>query len=138
VGRGRTGRGVAVEKTLCLSRLEPHLAAQLLAGCDQLDPTGTTSAADLRHMTEAGRCFAASSGTSQAVYILKVLNGVAWVDACKGDGPLDWTGTLLPVIEAQAAGCTAVAFQTQRRGLVRRAQRQGYEVAGYILKKALP
>lgn len=126
-----------MEKEIHLSRVEPHLAAQLLAGCHHLDPTGTTAAADIAAMTKHGLCFAATAPGSQAVYVIKVLNGTAWVDACKGFGPIDWAATLLPVIEAQAAGCSAVAFQTARRGLVRKAKTQGYQVAGYILKKAI-
>lgn len=120
-----------------LSRLEPDLAAALLVGLHERDPSGRTSAADMQAMAAAGQCFAATSTGAQAVYVMEVKNGVAWVSACKGNGPVDWTGALLPIIEAQARGCAAVAFQTPRRGLVRRAQAQGYEVTGYILKKAL-
>lgn len=119
-----------------LSRLEPEFAAALLAGCEHLDPTGRTSADSLDRLTQ-GQCFAATGELSQAVYVLQVDNGIAWVNACKGYGPTDWTDTLLPVIELQAKGCAAVAFQTARPGLVRKAKQQGYTVTGWILKKAI-
>lgn len=72
------------------------------------------------------------------MYVLVVDNGVAWIDAAKGTGATDWTAHLLPIIEAQAAGCKAVGFQTARRGLVKKARQQGYTVTGWILKKKLP
>lgn len=120
-----------------LSRLEPGLAAALLVGCERLDPSGMFCAADLLPMTQAGQCFAATADHAQAVYVVQVKNGVAWISAAKGTGPIDWSAVLLPTIEAQSAGAASVAFQTARRGLVRKAQKQGYEVTGWIMKKHL-
>lgn len=135
---GRRGNrcGVGME-TLHLSRLEPALAAGLLAGMAGFDPAGRTTQKNIEAMTTSGQCFAATADKSQAVYVLHVDNGVAWVSACKGSGPAQWARLLLPVIEVQAKGCNAVSFQTKRRGLVREAQRQGYQIAGYIMKKDL-
>ena len=97
-----------------------------------------TTAQDIAPMVRGGECFAATSDAGgQAVYVVRVVNGVAWIDAMKGDGPTDHIKTLLPVIEAQAKGLHRVAFQTARRGLVRKAQRQGYTVAGWILSKGI-
>ena len=124
-------------ETLHLSHIPASLAASLLAGLERLDPRGTTAPNDLHDLTASGQCFAATAGTGQAVYVVKVSNGVAWVSACKGAGPVKWQDVLLPVIERQAAGCKAVAFQTKRRGLVKAAKAQGYEITGWILKKNL-
>jgi hypothetical protein len=124
-------------ETLQVSRIAPGLAASLLQGLERLDPRGTTAPEDLHHLTTSGQCFAAAADTGQAVYVVKVSNGVAWVSACKGGGPVKWREVLLPIIEQQAAGCDAVAFQTARRGLVKAAKRQGYEVTGWIMKKKL-
>jgi len=126
-----------MEKEICLSRVEPELAAQILAGLHTLDPRGLCQPQDIQAMAKAGQCFAATAPGAQAVYIVKVSNGIAWIDACKGFGPVDWSLTLLPVIEAQAKGCAAVGFQTKRRGLVKQAKKQGYTVAGYIMRKSL-
>lgn len=126
-----------VQKEIYLSRLEPEFAAALLAGCAHLDPSGTSTEQDTAAMTERGLCFAATSDNAQAVYVLEIKNGIAWVNACKGTGATDWAGVLLPIIEAQAKGCAAVAFQTARPGLVRKAKQQGYSVTGWILKKAI-
>lgn len=109
----------------------------MLAGLERLDPSGTTAPNDLHHLTASGQCFAATADTGQAVYVVKVSNGVAWISAAKGAGPVKWQDVLLPVIERQAKGCDAVAFQTKRRGLVKAAQRQGYEITGWIMKKKI-
>jgi hypothetical protein len=122
-------------ETLHLSKLEPALAAQLLAGCAHLDPAGLVSERDIPAIAARGACFAATAEGSQAVYVVHVANGVAWIDAAKGFGPADWSGILLPVIEQQARGVARVAFQTSRRGLVRRALQHGYDVRGWILGK---
>lgn len=123
---------------IALSHIEPGLAAQLLAGSTHLDPSGLVAERDLPAIAARGACFAATGdGGSQAVYIVHVSNGVAWIDACRGFGPADWSGILLPVIERQAQGVASVRFQTSRAGLVRRAQHQGYQVKGWILGKEL-
>lgn len=120
-----------------LSQLEPELAAQLLVGIEQFDPSGRLQRHELPQATARGACLAATSadGSSQAVYVIRVDNGVAWVDFAKGHGSLDWTAILGPVIEAQAKGVRRVAFQTARRGLVRKSLKQGYSVRGWILAK---
>lgn len=126
-----------MEKTLYLSRLEPDLAAALLVGVDALDPSGMSTPASLQDTARHGQCYAATTDNGQAVYVVRIENGVAWVDACKGSGPTDWPSILFPVIEAQAKGLRAVGFQTKRPGLVRKAQKQGYSIAGWIMKKEL-
>ena len=120
-----------------VSRINAPLVASLLVGMETMDPTGRTTPQEIAGMAASGQCFAATAPGSQAVYVMHVQNGVAWVSATKGAGPLDWGNLLLPVIEAQAKGCAAVAFQTARPGLVRKAKRQGYAVTGWILKKAI-
>lgn len=122
-------------ETLEVTRITHKLAAWLLAGCERLDPRGMTTANDVARMAERGQCFGVKSATSVAVYVMEQKNGVAWVNAVQGRGPVPWSSVLLPIIEAQAAGCKAVAFQTQRRGVMKHALAQGYHVAGWILKK---
>ena len=136
---GRCGHccGVGME-TLHISELRPAFAASLLAGCEVLDPRGMVTKKDIDGMARAGRCFAATTDKAQAVYVVEVRNGVAWVSACKGSGNVTWSEVLLPVIEQQAKGCASVGFQTRRRGLVKVAQSQGYEITGWIMKKKLP
>lgn len=125
-------------ETVALSRLDPATAARLLAGIEARDPRGIAQSSDVLDTCTRGLCFAATlEGGAQMVYVLNVRNGQAWIAAAKGGGPADLTATLLPVIELQASELDSVAFQTARPGLVRKAQRQGYRVTGWILKKDL-
>ena len=126
-----------------LAPVEPATAAAMLAGCAGLDPTGIMRERGIADMVARGACFVAASADheGEAVIVVRIVNDVAWIDACKGVGPAPWVGLLLPAIEAQARGqrpaCGAVAFQTARPGLVRQAKRQGYRVTGWILRKEL-
>jgi len=121
--------------------ITPERAAAALAGIEQLDPTGQTEPGDLLPMCERGACFELTAGDSTAVYVLTLKNGVVWVDAGKGTGPLDLTNTLREIVEHQAqsvpGGARSIAMQTARRGLVRKLGRQGYRVTGYIITKDL-
>ena len=103
------------------------------------DTRGIVTAESLHQSAQRGHCFAVNHASgAQAVYIIAVENGQAWVTACRGEGgAVDFTKTLLPVIEHQAHGLAAVAFQTARPGLVRKAKAMGYQVTGWILKKEL-
>lgn len=118
-----------------LSALDAPTAAQLLAGASALDPAGLVSEDAIAAMCARGACVAATAEGSQAVYVVHVANGVAWIDAARGFGAADWTALLLPIIEAQTKGVRRVAFQTARPGLVKRAQAHGYSVRGWILAK---
>lgn len=126
-----------VEKTISLSRIDADSAAQLLKGCEALDPRGMTTAKDIQAMTERGQCYAATCGTDQCVYVVEVKNDVAWVSAIKGVGSVDWTFITAAMIEAQAKGLKAVAFQTARAGLVRKMKKAGYSVSGYVMRKEI-
>jgi hypothetical protein len=124
-------------ETVHLSKLEPELAAQLLVGFAKRDPTGMLDERQLPQRLARAACLLATSedNKSQAVYVIRIENGVAWVDFAKGFGAMDWCGVLGPVIEAQCKGVRRVAFQTARPGLVRRAKAQGYTVRGWIMGK---
>lgn len=50
-------------------------------------------------------------------------------------GRRDLVAELLPTIERQFLDCKAVTIHTRRRGLVRKLERQGYAIEGYILRK---
>ena len=126
-----------MEKEVSVSALEPHIAARLLRGSERFDPRGMATGRDLETMARNGHCFVAAAGDDLAVYVLNESNGVTWINACQGRGAVPWREVLLPVIEQQAKGCESVAFQTARPGLVRAAERQGYEVAGWIMKKKI-
>lgn len=127
---------MAVE-TIEVVRLTPAEAVKALAGVEKRDPRGITTAQDMQTCTQRGECFAIRVPGAQLSYLLTVDNGQVWVQWAQASGPFDFEKVLSGVIEAQAKGCNSVAFQTGRRGLVRKAQRQGYRVTGWILKKEI-
>lgn len=87
-----------------------------------------------------GKCFQLRTETGVGVFVLRRQGGVLWVDGAgarvRGSG-LTEDGLALFDHIARAAGCTEIAFETNRRGLVRKAEQAGYTVAGYIMKKAV-
>lgn len=116
-------------------RIEPDEAARRLAGLAGMDPRGTSTEADILPMCQAGACVEVSDAQGAAVVVLQSVNGVAWINIAGGGGGAN----LCPAIDAAAAsiGAAAVAFQTKRPGLVRRAESLGYHVAGYIMRRDL-
>lgn len=105
-------------------------------------PTCGQSAADLARM---GRCFVIEQdGRPVAGYVLQVKGDECYVLAAAGSVDFDLTAFGLELIEAHARGLASVAFQTRRAGLIRKARRHGYRVAGrlangmgYVMRKEL-
>jgi len=64
---------------------------------------------------------------------------VLWVTAAAGKAVEDLTEIGVQLIEetARQCGCSSLAFQTARAGLVKKTERAGYQVAGWIMKKGL-
>lgn len=125
-------------EALRLTTITPVLAAQLLRGMASADPSGMTAEEGIPGMARRGECLLATDAEGdQAVVVLAQANGVVWVNAARAVGGQGWCAPLLEAIERRAEGARAVAFQTARPGLARQAQKHGYTVAGYILKKDL-
>lgn len=108
-----------------------------LAGVAGLDPSGMTACdADL---VKHGQAFAIEGEGGSAVFVVVVRNGCAFVVAAKGAGSIDMTEVLDQIVTRGATndGCTSVALQTARPGLVRKLRRRGFRVAGWVLRKDL-
>lgn len=104
------------------------------------DPRGTSTP---ESMTAVGVPFELKTSTGGGIFVLERQGRqgeVLWVTAAAGHAADDLTEIGLALIEetGRQCGCSEVAFQTARRGLVRKAESAGYQVAGWILKKALP
>lgn len=83
-----------------------------------------------------GECFTMATDAGQLAFVLRRDGPVLWIDgaaAIAGDGH---TGTGLQLAHeiARQAGCTHLAFETNRPGLVRQSKAHGFEVAGFILQ----
>jgi hypothetical protein len=114
-------------------------AVPLLARAARWPTTDET----LDHLTDAGRNFVVEQdGKPVFAYTLAVHGRECYVLAAAGAASFDLTAFGLALIEAHAHGLDTVAFQTRRKGLIRKAARHGYAVAGRagdgtILRKEL-
>ena len=123
--------------TVRVRMLNPRTAAERLAGLAELDPRGLTTEADILPMCEAGLCVEVADDSGAAVVVVRLGNpaGIAWIDAAGGGGGRDLCQAIDDAVSELPIN--AVAFQTARPGLVRRAKRNGYRVTGYILRRDL-
>jgi hypothetical protein len=97
--------------------------------CDTLD-----------NIAAYGQCFALDTGRGACAFVLRKKGDVLWIDAAAATRPgagVTEDGMQLAEAIARQTGCTQIAMETNRRGLLRKTQKNGYVVAGYILKKAL-
>ena len=121
-----------------LQELTRQQAAQAIAPIAHLDPCGD---ADPDQVAAAGIPMRLHVDGGSLVLVLdrRARGRQLWIEAAVGEGSADMTAIGLRYCEetARHAGCTEVAFQTSRRGLKRKAERLGYQVHGFILRKAL-
>ena len=125
------------QEALTVRPIPADEAAARLAGVAELDPSGIASnGADL---ARCGRAFAIEGQGGDAVFVVAVRNGCAFVVAAKGGGRIDMTTVLDQVVTRGATndGCTSVALQTARPGLVRKLQKRGFRITGWVMKKDL-
>lgn len=122
---------------MTLAPISPKEAAQALSGLGHLDPSGRCTEGGLRAMCEASRCVQVTDGHGGLAVVVYELDegGTAWVCAAVGQGGRDLTAAIDDAM--RSLGARAVAFQTKRRGLVRRAERLGYALTGYIMRRDL-
>lgn len=113
-----------------MTTVQPDEAAQLYAPLVGLDPERSATPESI---VAAGPSFRIESAAGQLVFTVSAKAGRCWIHAARGSGR-GMTEVGLNVIEqlAKEAGCSAVGFQTVRRGLLKKAQRLGYRIAGQI------
>lgn len=93
-------------------------------------------------MAQSGGFLLTQNGQAFAGFSVKDCGPELWITAAGGSSRHDLTQVLFAVIEACAAGFRSIGFQTVRPGLIRKAQRHGYRVAGRngeitIMRKAI-
>lgn len=117
-----------------IKTLEPEQAARAYAGL--IDPSCDATP---KSAAQAGQSFALKTPAGTLIFTTTERGQQLWIEAAAGQGADDMTAHGLALIEgmAQGAGLASVGFQTARPGLMRKAQKQGYTVAGWILKKAV-
>lgn len=119
-----------------LTPLSEADAVQAFAAVHSLDPRGTSTPESL---AAVGPAFALHTTEGFGAFVVKKNGNQLWVEAAVGQSPDDLTDMGMAIVEEMArnAGCTEVAFQTARPGLVKKAKQHNYTVTGWILKKAL-
>lgn len=83
-----------------------------------------------------GQCFELQTEHGRCAFVVRKDEHVLWID---GAGALIGEGFTVRGLElckeiARQAGCNELAFETGRRGLVRLAARQGFDLVGYVMK----
>lgn len=134
-----------MEKSLSVRRATLESTRHLLERALQRGDT-TAGAASIADLCGNGQAFEVLDKFQDpiAAYVLAVHEHakarVCWVMAAGGGmAGIDLTETLMGTIEAQAGEVQAdqIAITTRRRGLIKKLQAQGFEVAGVTLRKKL-
>ena len=104
-------------------------AAPLLSPVNRYCTTDETAA----DMASVGRCFVVSQdGRDVASYVLQRQGDECYVLAAAGSAEFDITAFMAAMLEGHAAGLSSIAFQTRRAGLIRKARKYGYTIAGRV------
>ncbi|KWH51809.1 hypothetical protein [Burkholderia cepacia] len=121
----------ASQARLTLREADAETVLPLLAPVAQYDTTGGVDS--LERMAANGRAFVIEQdGAPVCAYLLERHGREAFVTAAAGAAGVCLTDLLAQLIEAQAIGLDSIAFQTRRRGLIRKAIAKGYRVAGHV------
>jgi hypothetical protein len=89
-------------------------------------------------IAQRGAAFILNDGSADVLgYTIEANGDEVFITAASGAAKFDLIDAILEIVEAQAAGFKSVGFRTVRRGLVKKAQKNGYQIAGYIMRKAL-
>lgn len=83
-----------------------------------------------------GECFDLETASGRCAFVVRRDGPVLWIDGAGAVVGQGFTGPGLDLCKeiARQCGCTELAFETSRPGLVRMAREKGFEVVGYILK----
>jgi hypothetical protein len=89
-------------------------------------------------IAENGHCFVLDCGGAVvAGYVLQQFQGQLCITAAGGAGRFDLGAIIDAIVTRQAAEFEHVTFKTTRRGAVRKAQRLGFEIEAYIMRKKI-
>lgn len=99
---------------------------------EKTDTSGGTQSLD--YLLSLGRCFKIvdETGDILAAYILEIDGAELWVSLGAGRADIDLTAVGLALIEGQGRDFDSIGFKTRRRGLVKKAQSNGYRVDACI------
>lgn len=126
----------------------PEIVGAYMRGMEHLDPRGLLTADDIEaiglgktcleiEVTRKTSCTDGShhGSVSLGFLVLSIENGLAWIDAAKGEGDgLTQAMHDEAVKFARAHGCTGIGCQTARPGLRKLLEGIGWKTTGYVLQ----
>jgi len=128
-----------------LSITDPRAACRLLAGVKSAK-TDAADKIDLAALVARGAAYQVRGdhGKTIAAYLLEASNGALWITAATGRASVCLVRVIDAAASSQARACglSSLAFRTERRGLVRKAERIGYRVTRqdgkeYFMRKTI-
>lgn len=121
------------EKVIAMRRATAGEILPFVKLAARFDTTG--GGVDVGAIAQNGRAFLLSeAGRDVLGYTLEVEGRCVWITSAAGRSAVDLTRLMHEVIEAQADGFECIQFETRRRGLVRKAEKMGYQIVGEIAK----
>lgn len=120
-------------------------ACRLLAGVKS-PKTDAADRIDLAALVSRGAAYQVRGehGKTIAAYLVQAEQGALWITAATGRASVDLVSVIdaAAASQARACGLSSLAFRTERRGLVRKAQRIGYRITSqdgnqYFLRKSI-
>ena len=129
---------VPAHQVIQAREIDAHTAARYLSEYDLVDPDGLATVDSVCKAGQAYEMDLSRSFNGKLVYVLEVCGPIAWITAAAGT-TRGAAASVLWFIErqARALGASILQFQTVRRGLMRLAERRGYERRGSLLAVAL-
>lgn len=120
-----------------VTQIAPSLAASAMTAAGLRAPLDCDTVDQIAH---GGECFTLTTSGGACVAVIRRKGSVLWIDGAGATQPgqgITEAGLLLAEHIARRTGCNQIAFETQRRGLVRKSKKSGFAVAGYIMQKAI-
>lgn len=106
------------------------------ASTPKTDPDGRH---DVDALMARGQCWKFTErGAITGAMVTEEDDGELWVLVAVGRAAADLVDVMAAHLQEHAAGrFRSIGFQTARRGLVKKAERHGYAVSAYIMRKTL-
>ncbi|QGZ37768.1 hypothetical protein IP92_02938 [Pseudoduganella flava] len=106
------------------------------AASPKTDPDGRHS---VDALIDAGQCWKiVEEGVITGALVTEACGDELWVSVAVGRAQTDLVDLMADHLRDHADGrFRAIGFQTARRGLVKKAEKHGYRVAAYIVRKTL-
>lgn len=123
-----------LSKEIVVRKLSEADAAHAINAAGVVDPLGINSTGDI---TRHGHCFEFECDGEKCSFVVRTVGDLLIIDAAAASGTARATHVGLALAEniAKATGCTRIAFETERPGLVKLAQLAGFKTKSVLMEK---